>query len=157
MSKKKTSTLKDLFELAKDPKFIPGIYNYCDRWCERCSFTARCLVYAQEEADRGDPAVHDLNNEAFWEKLKANFERTREMLEAMAKEQGFDLDALDLTEAESQEKRTRELAENHELAIASEKYATMVDGWLEAEQELFEQKDRTGFPKSTRLRAARIL
>ncbi|MCB0550950.1 MAG: hypothetical protein KDD19_25495 [Phaeodactylibacter sp.] len=28
---------------------IPGIYNYCDRWCERCSFTSRCLLYAQEQ------------------------------------------------------------------------------------------------------------
>jgi hypothetical protein len=25
---------------------IPGIYNYCNRWCERCRFTARCAVFA---------------------------------------------------------------------------------------------------------------
>ncbi len=140
MPRKKISNGKDLFQLAKDPKFISGIYNYCDRWCERCAFTARCLVYAQEEADRGDPAVHDLNNEAFWEKLKAIFERTREMLEETAKERGLDLEATDLAEAESQGRRRREQAENHELAMASEKYAAMVDGWFEAEQGLFAQK-----------------
>jgi hypothetical protein len=33
-----------LLKLASDPKFIPGIYNYCDRWCERCRFTSRCLI-----------------------------------------------------------------------------------------------------------------
>ncbi len=22
--------------LAEDPRFIQSIYNYCDRWCERC-------------------------------------------------------------------------------------------------------------------------
>ncbi len=27
---------------------IPGIYNYCDRWCERCEFTTRCAVYERE-------------------------------------------------------------------------------------------------------------
>lgn len=27
---------------------ISGIYNYCDRWCERCSFTANCLLFTQE-------------------------------------------------------------------------------------------------------------
>lgn len=27
---------------------IIGIYNYCDRWCEKCSFTDRCLVFTQE-------------------------------------------------------------------------------------------------------------
>ena len=40
---------------ARDPKLIPGIYNYCDRWCERCPFTSRCMVYAMGEEDRDDP------------------------------------------------------------------------------------------------------
>lgn len=26
--------------------FIVGVHNYCDRWCERCSLTARCRVFA---------------------------------------------------------------------------------------------------------------
>ena len=26
--------------------FIVGIYNYCDRWCERCALTNRCRVFA---------------------------------------------------------------------------------------------------------------
>ena len=29
-----------------DQGFIVGIYNYCDRWCERCAFTSRCRVFA---------------------------------------------------------------------------------------------------------------
>ncbi len=29
-------------------KNIPGIYNYCDRWCERCKFTSRCAVFERE-------------------------------------------------------------------------------------------------------------
>jgi hypothetical protein len=33
----------DFLKLAADPKYIPGICNYCDRWCERCPFTSRCL------------------------------------------------------------------------------------------------------------------
>ena len=28
--------------------FIPGIHNYCDRWCERCAFSSRCRAYAIE-------------------------------------------------------------------------------------------------------------
>ncbi len=27
---------------------IPGIYNYCDRWCERCTFTSQCLLFTNE-------------------------------------------------------------------------------------------------------------
>lgn len=29
--------------------FILGVYNYCDRWCERCSLTSRCRVFAEEQ------------------------------------------------------------------------------------------------------------
>ena len=28
-----------LIKEARNPKYISGIYNYCDRWCERCQFT----------------------------------------------------------------------------------------------------------------------
>ena len=26
--------------------FIVGIFNYCDRWCERCAFTSHCRLFA---------------------------------------------------------------------------------------------------------------
>ena len=38
-----------LIEMAKNPDLIPGIYNYCDRWCERCAFTSHCLTFLTEE------------------------------------------------------------------------------------------------------------
>jgi hypothetical protein len=36
-------------EITDDEGFIPGIHNYCDRWCERCDFTDKCRVFAMEE------------------------------------------------------------------------------------------------------------
>jgi hypothetical protein len=32
---------------ASDPNLIPGIYNYCNRRCERCAFTSRCFHYLE--------------------------------------------------------------------------------------------------------------
>ena len=29
-------------------KYIDGIFNYCDRWCERCRFEDRCRVRHEE-------------------------------------------------------------------------------------------------------------
>jgi hypothetical protein len=29
--------------------FILGVYNYCDRWCERCALTSRCRVFAEDQ------------------------------------------------------------------------------------------------------------
>jgi len=28
--------------------YIAGIYNYCDRWCEKCKYTSHCLLFTNE-------------------------------------------------------------------------------------------------------------
>ena len=50
---------ENLKKLVQDPRFISGIFNYCDRWCERCSFTARCLNFAMENEEMDEPENHD--------------------------------------------------------------------------------------------------
>jgi hypothetical protein len=55
--------------LASD-KYITGIYNYCDRWCERCPQTLRCLNHSLTEKHMGsDAETGDLTNEIFWQKI----------------------------------------------------------------------------------------
>ena len=66
---------RTLTELANNPDLIPGIYNSCDRWCERCPLTSRCLVYATEQEDNDSSQTQDLHNEAFWQKLAAILQR----------------------------------------------------------------------------------
>jgi hypothetical protein len=133
---------KELLDLAGDPRFIEGIYNYCDRWCERCPLTSRCLLYAQERADGEDLDAYDINSEAFVEKLKSIFEQTREMITAMAKERGIDLDSLDL-EDDSISRRRKELRESHPLARAAERYAKLAKLWFDQEYPAIEQELHT--------------
>ena len=128
-------------ELAKDPKFISGIYNYCDRWCERCAFTSRCMNYAMGEEEFSDPETHDLNSEAFWEKISETFKATLELLEEMAEEQGIDLSSLDLEDAAHEPKQDRDAAKNHECSRAAKIYANMVDKWFNSAENLFKEKD----------------
>src|SRR6266700_2885733 len=87
---------KDLIDLADNPDFISGIYNYCDRWCERCPLTARCMVYASEKADEDndDPEVHDINSAKFWSRLESMFREAHEMIVEWAEEAGLDLEAV---------------------------------------------------------------
>ena len=33
----------------RTPRLIPGVHNYCDRWCERCRFRTRCVVAVMHE------------------------------------------------------------------------------------------------------------
>jgi len=69
-----------LKKLAADKRLIPGIYNYCDRWCERCPQTHRCLNFSIGEEEFSDPQTRDIRNEAFWKKLSEIFGETLEML-----------------------------------------------------------------------------
>ena len=131
----------EIIKKAGDAKYISGIYNYCDRWCERCPLTARCLNYSCTEEEESDsPENHDLNNKAFWDKLSNVFETTLEMLKDMAKEQNIDFDSVDTEADERREKQKRQEAESHPLAKASMSYANTVAGWLKSQGEVFERK-----------------
>lgn len=111
-------------ELADNPNLISGIHNYCDRWCERCSYTARCAVYAMEEADPdNDPSSRDLNNAAFWQKLATIFEETKEMISEWAEKNGVDLGEEELAPNEELLEQQREETRSHPLVLAAEKYA----------------------------------
>lgn len=123
---------RNLIDLADNPNFISGVHNYCDRWCERCPLTARCLVYATEEADSDiNPASRDISNAAFWQKLASIFQETREMLSAWAEENGVALSPSVLAEVMEQKDRQRGQARNHPLARAAEEYAPAVNLWFE--------------------------
>ncbi len=119
-----------LIDSANNPNFISGIYNYCDRWCERCPFTSRCMVYATEkEDDDGDPQSRDITNEVFWRKLASIFEETKQMMVDWAKEAGVDLTQVDEAANEHREKR-RSDAFKDELAVSATDYANTVTKWF---------------------------
>ncbi len=127
-------------KLAENPNLIPGIYNYCDRWCERCPFTSRCMNFALSEEEFADPQTHDINNEAFWEKLSEIFQITLEMLKETAREQGIDLDSLDLQQAADERETIRNSAKHHECPCAAKAYGKMVNNWFDSAKDLFEEK-----------------
>lgn len=90
-----------------EEQFIPGIYNYCDRWCERCSFTTRCRNY--ESVENLTPEQQDIHNEAFWKKISDNFKQAMQMLQDLAEKEGIDLDSImSSEEAASWEKKREE-------------------------------------------------
>lgn len=105
-------------------KFIPGIYNYCDRWCERCTFTSRCRNYAS--TSKLSPEQLDINNKAFWDTISANFSKAIELLHKAATEHGIDLDKpMTKEENEAYEKRERFLdraTKNHTLIKLCKQY-----------------------------------
>lgn len=132
---------KDILRLAKDPRYISGIYNYCDRWCERCPFTSRCLNYAVEKEDFGEMVSRDLNNKAFWDKLQLIFQQTKEMITELAMERGINLNSLDMEFTSTEISLQMDELKNHELSKEARHYSEMVDMWFESEHSLFEQRE----------------
>lgn len=72
-----------------EENFIPSIYNYCDRWCERCSFTSRCRTFAMEH--EFTDAERDIGNEAFWRNLQNIFADAKQSLLEKAEEFGIEI------------------------------------------------------------------
>jgi hypothetical protein len=132
---------EELKRLAGDPRFISGIYNYCDRWCERCAMTSRCLNYAMGEEESADPAARDMNNQAFWDKLGESFRLTLEMIRDTAEEMGINLDAMDPEEYREKEQLKDEMAESHECCRLAKAYGAMVNNWFDDVKELFREKE----------------
>ena len=90
MPKKK---LKKVSEIG----FIPGIYNYCDRWCEKCDQQLHCMSYVMGkrlEEKGGFDFNRDSSGEddSLWSRLKNVFESTYEVLHELAKERGVEVE-----------------------------------------------------------------
>ncbi|MCA1758436.1 MAG: hypothetical protein LC658_01585, partial [Bacteroidales bacterium] len=130
MESKKEKYRHKLDELVKSGRFIPGIYNYCDRWCERCTLSHRCLNYAHElemMETKNDPEQNDIKNKKFWEQIRLSFEVAMDMISEDAERLGIDLDNLpDVEEPEHVESPVEKQAEEYGYAMHD---------WLKANQD----------------------
>jgi hypothetical protein len=116
----------------KKRKNIPGIHNYCDRWCERCTFTSCCAVAEMDE--KLSPEQRDIHNKAFWDNLSKNFAKAFEMLQKSAEKWGIDLNEVDSPESnaayERKENDIRAALKKHPLSKLGKQYAGNVNAFL---------------------------
>ena len=125
-----------------NPNHIPGIYNYCDRWCERCPFTSRCLNFEMSEEKFGDIQDGDIDNEVFWQRLSETFQETMTMLKEMAEERGIDLDSLDLEDSQDLEDPLEEKSVVHIASHMAKSYIDTVEKWFNENVYIFEDDAR---------------
>jgi hypothetical protein len=116
---------------------IPGIYNYCDSWCERCPLTARCRSYQMQNpggalraADPTASLVHQLT-----EALNL----TKRYVEKLHREQGGSLPT-GLAEVDKQCLEEQIIsAKEHPASRLALTYLTQTGTWLDDEKGLLEQ------------------
>lgn len=136
----KKERLKDL---AGNEAFISGIYNYCDRWCERCTLRSRCLSFSMDpELRTGEPSGEDLKSKEFWGVIHENFQVALELLYESAEKWGIDLNAVEDSEVEEREARRERVVERSPLAREARTYAAAVDEWMERHAEYFSERSR---------------
>jgi hypothetical protein len=118
-------------EISGRENIIPGIHNYCDRWCEHCAFVSRCTVGISEFEIEG-PEL-DMKNKEFWEHLSVVFQATFEMIAEGAQEMGIELDmnTTEYVEPVHHETSAEKLAKEYGLWLLK---------WLEKNRALFDQK-----------------
>ena len=108
--------LEELVARASDSRWIPAIYNYCDRRCARCRFNNRCFAFS-EEARQGTGA-QDVADVA-----ARSLERTHRLLRAYAEEAGIDL-ASTIDTDESEDVSAQDALHDDPLVVAAHHYAT---------------------------------
>jgi hypothetical protein len=111
--------------MAREQRFISGIFNYCDRWCERCQYTARCRVYRdthrmeQRHQRKGQP-VGGL--EVALKDVARSFEKARRLLERWAKAQNLDLNEMVQAGDEAAHQRAEGDLDEHPLVREATSY-----------------------------------
>lgn len=132
----------DFLALAGNPEFIEGIYNYCDRWCERCHMTAHCFLFATSPKEEDDPNVSE---EERWEKtlqhVHDSFQITMELLQRHAEENGIDLDApFEGPDPMIAHKQRREKAKDSPLGVLSKEYLHTSKKWMDESDKYLSEK-----------------
>jgi len=112
--------------VAESARFIEGIYNYCDKWCERCRFRDRCACF--------NMADMDIPEEVFWRNVNEMFDIAVDMAEECA-----DGDFCGLPE----EDRSPGEARNPTAGLADTlaDYIRLVGDWFEENERLLVDRE----------------
>ena len=115
------------FNITDNPDFIPGIYNYCDRWCKYCPFTSRCLNYVLENEFFPGRERLELSDADFWEKLEDFMKFTHDIITELSERKGLDIDQIvEDQKALEHEKQIRRDIENDPIILMSLEYQKSV-------------------------------
>jgi hypothetical protein len=134
---------ENLKALAANPDLVPGIYNYCDRWCERCSMTTKCLTYLTiAEEDAAEPGANDFRNELFWKKIGESLGMAFSLLQEYAEENNIDLSTTEEEDEAFKKKAEAERETINQSAITqlAKQYQIQGSKWLDNSHSLLIQK-----------------
>ncbi len=136
-----------------DGDFIPGIYNYCDSWCERCIYTNKCMNFATnklirkeiEEKTQREKSMDE--NKSFWDQVNKTILDAADLIDEeipLIKTENPFIFADQEEEEDSQEamkdyREKKDKAKNHDLSNWASKYEKAVSIWFEEKKDVLKQ------------------
>ena len=125
------SEMKDkMLDLAGKEGYIDNISLYCDKWCARCAFTAKCRNYS---FGKDAPAPEEPE---IWEYIHNVFGATVLMLREMMEKMGMKPEEID-----KMEPPTRPDPKRHPLFNKTFRAASVRHKWLEGKKKEIKPKD----------------
>ena len=137
-----------------DGDFIPGIYNYCNSWCDRCIYTDKCRTYAMEKDIRREIEAEKRReksmeeNKDFWSQVNKTIEEAAELIDEVIPLIKIDSSSLfgeweddeDAEEAMKEHKEKQAKAKNQEMSKVALKYEKTVHKWFEERKDILKQE-----------------
>jgi hypothetical protein len=148
-----------------EENFIPHIYNYCDRWCERCPFTERCYSFSSEQAFMGaldETELTDLasdiaagsaasDDDTPLDDVKRNLEGALDMLHEMLRKAGLSDDDMEQqpepdtsNDTGQQEQDAQRMTLGYSTAL--KRFFSDNEAYFTAREQEFEQRVSMGLP-----------
>lgn len=143
----------DYIELPKGD-FIPGIYNYCNSWCERCIYTNKCRNFALEKSLRLEIEANKkreksiADNKDFWDQVNKTIHESADMIdeEIPLKKKDFSIFFDNFEEDEDAEEAMKEHRDKHakakrqEISKVALKYQKTLHKWFENRKDILKQE-----------------
>jgi hypothetical protein len=124
-----------------DPLYIQGIYNYCDRWCKKCTFTSRCAHYKLNAEQFSDPNSKNINNKLFWQKINELFKVTLELINEVIEKENIDMSKYDTKDVSIEIDKRKAEATNSECSVSANDYIDMVNAWFADSEDIVRQSE----------------
>ncbi len=125
---------------------ILSIFNYCDRWCERCRFVERCALGSNQQLEDLELQMALAETEEEETQLTVNylhdtFSNLHKMLHDDAEKMGIDLEAAMEEAANNPEPEAEPSQSQKDLEALAHHYADVTHDWMK-ENRLFFQPEQ---------------
>ena len=119
-------------------QYINGLFNYCDRWCERCPLASECGNYAPYfEGGQAALLNRDKENQLFWNEVDSRAGEVLAFTEKMAKAQGVDISDVEVIDTRKKFDLFQGEAKTNEVLRVGRKYEDQVDDWFDEAAEKY--------------------